>query len=551
MRYLTVDVHMSNHKLVSLAFSKSAPRLSAAVRAATGWVATLLCAVLLASCGGGGGGGEGGGGGGFIGAAPIAPSAQYRGTLINTAIGAGAFSSDWSAATCTDNRQKNWVRSFLNENYLFYRDAPLLSIDPNTYTGSIENLFLDYTKRGVPAKDKFSFVLTQTDADGAFQTGTTTDVGITLRRDTRVVDANNRGIIRIAYVDANGPARAAGFVRGMVLATVDGVNTSFSIPAVQFDKLFSSPAGTTSVVGVQDTINGPIRNLTVSTASFSTSPLLLDRVLPGTATGYLAFTSFSTPIGEVQLADAFNRFATAGVTDLVVDIRYNGGGYIDIASQLGYMVAGQIQSQGRIFESLVYNDKRSSANENIFFNRTITNFFGNTARAGEPLAALNLRRVYVLTTGSTCSASESFISGLQGIDVEVIQIGGTTCGKPYGFSQTNNCTLSYFALEFEGRNNKSVVTPVTGLPPTCFATDDFDRALGDPAERLLAAALNYKAVGSCPPVSVAPATPLGAAPSADSASPLNQFSQNPYALNPDMEFMTRPSDSIKVRRSTK
>ena len=302
---------------------------------------------------------------------------------------------------------------------------------------------------------------------------------------------------------------------------------------------------------MQDTINGPIRNITVSTASFGTSPLLLDSVLPGTTTGYLAFTSFSTPIGEVQLADAFRRFANAGVTDLVVDIRYNGGGYIDIASELGYMVAGQLQSQGRIFESLVYNDKRSNANENISFNSAITNFFGNTSRAGEPLSALNLRRVYVLTTGSTCSASESFINGLRGVDVEVIQIGGTTCGKPYGFSQTNNCTQSFFALEFEGRNNKGVVPPVTGLPPTCAATDDFDRALGDPAERLLAAALNYRAVGSCPPVSVTPTTPLGAAPNADSASLLNQVSSNPYALNPDMEFMKRPSDSIKMRRSAK
>ncbi len=523
------------------------PRLLAA---ALNRVATLtgmaLCAALLAACGGGGGG---------DGSAPapiafaIPPSTQFKGALVNLATGAGALAGDWSAATCTDNRQKNWVRSFLNENYLFYREAPLISIDPNTYTGTVENLFGDYTVRGVPAKDRFSFVLTQADADGTFQTGSTTDVGFKLRRDSSVVDGSGRGIIRIAYVEPNGPAAAAGFARGMVLASVDGVATAFSLPIAQFNKLFNSVSGTSSTVGVQDTINGPIRFLTVATAAFSTTPLLLDRVLPGTTTGYLAFNSFASPIGEKQLADAFQRFAAAGATELVVDLRYNGGGYIDIASELGYMVAGQIQTSGKIFESLVYNDKRTSSNNSIPFASTITGFFGNPTTPGVSFAALNLRRVYVLSTGSTCSASESFISGLRGIDVEVIQIGGTTCGKPYGFSQTNNCTLSYFALEFEGRNNKGVVTPVTGITPTCAANDDFNHALGDPVERLLATALSYQASGACVVIAAAQPSPL--ALSLGSAQRLGLAPQNGSVPNADMEFMAKPAESAKLYRGAK
>ena len=258
--------------------------------------------------------------------------------------------------------------------------------------------------------------------------------------------------------------------------------------------------------------------------------------------------SFASPIGEKQLADAFQRFAAAGATELVVDLRYNGGGYIDIASELGYMVAGQIQTSGKIFESLVYNDKRTSSNNSIPFASTITGFFGNSP-VGQPFAALNLRRVYVLSTGSTCSASESFISGLRGIDVEVIQIGGTTCGKPYGFSQTNNCTLSYFALEFEGRNNKGVVTPVTGITPTCAANDDFNHALGDPAERLLATALKYQATGAC--VAIAAAPPLPLALSLSSAQRLGLAPQIGNALNADMEFMAKPAESAKLYRGAK
>ena len=498
-----------------------------------------ICTLLLAGCGSGGGGGSDNPVATPIG---IQPSAQYAGMLVNAAPGAGALMSDWSGETCTDNRRKNWVRSWLNENYLFYRDAPLASIDPDTYAGTVSDLFLDYTVRGVPSKDRFSFVLAQADADAVFQSGTATNVGLTLRR-----DANNGGIIRIAYVDPNGPAAAAGFARGMVLASVDGVDTSFSLPAAQSDKLFNSAAGTTSQVGVRDTLNGPVHTLTVASANYGTSPLIVDRVLPGTSTGYLAYNSFSTPVGELQLADAFKRFAAAGVTDLVVDLRYNGGGFIDIAAQLGYMVAGQAQSSGKVFETLFYNDKRSADNIRVGFESTITRFFGNNARAGEPLSALNLLRVFVLTTGSTCSASEAFVNALRGIDVDVVLVGGTTCGKPYGFTQANNCTLAFFGIEFEGRNSKDAATPVTGFPATCAASDDLDHALGDPAERMLATALGYRLAGRCSAPTLL-ATPRALS---QAAASMNASAQNSNALNPDMEFMSGPLETVKLYRGGK
>jgi len=499
------------------------------------WMA--VCTLLFAGCGSGGGSD-----GAVAAAVGIQPSAQYAGMLTNAAPGAGTLMSDWSGATCTDNRQKNWVRSWLNENYLFYRDAPLASIDPNTYTGTVSGLFLDYTVRGVPLKDRFSFVLAQADADAVFQSGTATNVGLALRR-----DANNGGIIRIAYVEPNGPAAAAGFARGMVLASIDGVDTSLTLPGALSDKLFNSAPGTTSQVGVRDTLNGPLRTLTVASANYATSPLIVDRVLPGTATAYLAYNSFATPAGELQLADAFKRFAAAGVTDLVVDLRYNGGGYIDIAAQLSYMVAGAVQSSGKAFETLVYNDKRSADNIKIEFHSTVTRFFGNNARAGEPLSALNLQRVFVLTTGSTCSASEAFVNALRGIDVEVVLVGGTTCGKPYGFTQADNCTLAFFGIEFEGRNGKDAATPVTGFTATCAASDDLDHALGDPAERMLAAALAYRLAGRCP------ASTMLAAPHAllQTSASLNASTHNTDAPNPDMEFMTGPLETVKLYRRAK
>ncbi len=485
----------------------------------------------------------------------IPPSSQFQGQLINTTGTAGALATDWNAATCTDNRQKNWVRSFLNEKYLFYREAPLTTIDPNSYSGTVQNLFSAYTTNGVPNnKDRFSFVITQQEADGIFGAGVPTDVGFEIRRDN---SGNNGGIIRIAYVDPGSNAAAAGFRRGQVIARVNGLTTAFRRTQGQvslLNNMFGSPDGPTFKVGVQDSIGSPVHFLTATATAYSSSPLITSFISPASGasptTGYLAFGSFATPIGEVQLADTFKSFATAGVTSLVVDLRYNGGGYIDIASQMGYMVAGQIRTSNRPFETLIYNDKRSTENGSIPFTNIITNFFGNDARANEPLTALNLSTVYVLTTGSTCSASEAFISGLRGVGVQVVTIGGTTCGKPYGFSQHDNCTLSYFALEFQGQNAQGFVVPTTGLTQTCTVSDDFDHALGDPNERMLSGAFAYQATNSCPAISFSPQPTLATQLSSPSAggAPISGALRRGLQ-NADIGLSVRPTQSNKLYRN--
>jgi carboxyl-terminal processing protease len=109
----------------------------------------------------------------------------------------------------------------------------------------------------------------------------------------------------------------------------------------------------------------------------------------------------------------------------------------------------------------------------------------------------------VLTSASTCSASEAVINGLRGVDVEVNLIGGQTCGKPYGFTPVDNCGTTYFSIEFRGVNAKGFGDFTDGFAPTCAVPDDLAHALGDPAENQLAAALSYRTTGVCP------ATPAG------------------------------------------
>jgi hypothetical protein len=115
-------------------------------------------------------------------------------------------------------------------------------------------------------------------------------------------------------------------------------------------------------------------------------------------------------------------------------------------------------------------------------------------------------RVFVLTGPGTCSASESVMNGLAGVDVQVIQIGAPTCGKPYGFIPEDNCGVTYFSINFQGVNAKGfgdyadgfVPGATTGAGfPGCVVPDDLGHAPGDPAEARLAMALHYRTAGTC------------------------------------------------------
>ena len=111
---------------------------------------------------------------------------------------------------------------------------------------------------------------------------------------------------------------------------------------------------------------------------------------------------------------------------------------------------------------------------------------------------LKLPRLYVLSSGLTCSASESIVNSLRGIDVQVILVGETTCGKPYGFRRKDNCGLAFFPIEFQGYNAKDFGDYQNGFAPTCAVADDFNSVLGAPNEPLLATALKHADTGSCP-----------------------------------------------------
>ena len=196
------------------------------------------------------------------------------------------------------------------------------------------------------------------------------------------------------------------------------------------------------------------------------------------------------------------QFKDNAVNELVVDLRYNGGGLLALASQFAYMVSGPNIIQNRYFEKMMFNDKYpntdpvtgSSLSPTAFYSRGIDYSAG--VFTNQDLPSLNLSRVIVLTTDDTCSASEAFINGLRGVDMEIIQIGGKTCGKPYGFYPTDNCGNTYFTIQFKGVNAKGFGDYADGLVPKstpvfaadvkgCVVSDDLTKALGNVEEGML------------------------------------------------------------------
>src|SRR5438045_3518926 len=170
------------------------------------------------------------------------------------------------------------------------------------------------------------------------------------------------------------------------------------------------------------------------------------------------------------------------------------------------MIAGRTRTSAKIVERIQFNDKHPGIDPVIGQPLTPTPFY-NTATTGSGLPSLGLSRVFVLTGESTCSASESVINGLQGVNVQVIQIGHQTCGKPYGFYPEDNCGTTYFSIQFQGFNAQGFGDYPNGFSPGtasggstlqgCQVADDFSRDLGDSTEGRLATALAYRSSPPC------------------------------------------------------
>src|SRR5512138_289413 len=485
---------------------------------------------LLAACGGGGGGGDGGNnipppsGNDYV-PGVFQPSSRFANLCVQPRTGTNpATNSAYPDRAGRRVDENNFLRSWTNETYLWYDEVP--DLNPASYE-TLEYFDLLRTNARTPSgafKDQFHFTYDSYEWYQLSQAGVVFGYGaqwIVLR------GTPPRRIV-VAYTEPGSPAANAGIERGDEVVSIDGADAvngnTQAVVGILNEALW--PSDQTSRTFRMRKVSGSEIDATMTPDDIETTPVQNVGVIDqGTdPVGYLVFNDHIAT-AESHLVAAIQTLSTANINDLVIDLRYNGGGYLDIAAELAYMIAGPSRTSGEVFERLEFNDKHPTTNP-ITGQPIVPTPFHSTPQGfslapGQTLPTLNLNRVYLITSGSTCSASEAIINGLKGVDVEVYQIGTRTCGKPYGFYARDNCGTTYFTIQFQGKNakdfgdysdgfvaaNDPFTTDDNARSPGCQVADDFSRPLGDPTEARLAAALNFRASGNmqCPaPSSFAP-----------------------------------------------
>jgi carboxyl-terminal processing protease len=234
--------------------------------------------------------------------------------------------------------------------------------------------------------------------------------------------------------------------------------------------------------------NGTQLDVTVTPREYTFTVSLGKIITQGTQkVGYLRYDSFTeSSVGEFE--SIFTNFHNENIDELVIDLRYNGGGSVATASALLDNVTNDYASQRQMY--LDWNANYQQYNSSYTF-EDIDMQDGNE---------LNMKRVFFLTTKGSASASEAVINTLVPYFGEdnIITIGNSTHGKPVGMSGRVYGLNYYFLINFFVKNDVGVSTSFEGIPPTCFAQDDITHIMGDENETMLKTALHYIETGLCP-----------------------------------------------------
>jgi hypothetical protein len=501
-------------------------------------LAALALSVLVCTSGCGGGGG--GGASAPVGGGPVTPPPAGSGdpawvansyspsnTFINRCAtvrtGVDIEGNPFPDRPGSVAFEKFYLRSWTQETYLW--NDEVLDRNPDTIAAVLDYFAVLRTTARTPSgrqKDEFHFSqpTAQYLADRNAAPRSTYGASYLAARTTVPRD------FRIRYTEPNSPA--AQIVNGLVnlprgarILFIDGIDLINASTQGEIDSLnralFPATAGEQHTFVIQEAGSDVQRTVTLTSANLAPVPVNRTAVVntQSGAVGYLLLTTFSPFSTEAGLASAITSLRNSNVSDLVLDLRYNGGGLLAIASQLSYMIAGPTRTAGKTFERLRFNVAAGNTNPVTGGANNPTPFYttglGFSLANGAPLPTLNLPRVFVLTTDDTCSASESVINGLRGADVEVILVGSTTCGKPYGFYPASNCGQTYYSIQFQGVNHRNFGDYADGFAPAnssdtfavkapgCFGADDLTRELGDQTEGLFSTALQFRANGVCPP----------------------------------------------------
>jgi C-terminal peptidase prc len=365
--------------------------------------------------------------------------------------------------------QNIYVRDVLNDIYLWYQFLP--SVSPASFNSP--EAYLDAV-RYRPLDTTYSYITTAAANDAFYDDSQYIGFGFA----TQITD----NAMFVAHVYDGSPAAEAGLDRGTRITTINGQSVDSLIAAGTTGSAFGpAEIGVSSSV-VFLTRNGTRREaqmvkrlVTIPTVSL-TSAFNID----GRRVGYLHFRNFVRP-SIAALDEAFDTLKQGGVNELVLDLRYNGGGLVDVAVHLASLIGGSL-TNGQVLAVYDHNDKNQR--------------FNHTLRFEDVPQTLNLNRLVVITTEATASASELIINSLRPY-IPVVTIGETTYGKPVGQYGIPFCTKVLAPVAFSLKNASGEGEYFNGFTPTCPAADDITHELGDVAEASFAEAITFLRTGRC------------------------------------------------------
>ena len=381
-------------------------------------------------------------------------------------------------ASCDVPGQRAWLRDYMNDQYFWFDQQRA----PDAAATTLPQYFASLLFAPV---DRYSFAQSTTEFMQFFGDGQLTGYGYSLAwADTA------QTVLKVRAVEPLSPIGLAGLRRGDTIVTIDGYSPAQIVSGLPARVSITGVARKFAVIDAA----GMAQAFNVNSAVYPLSPVLDARVMTapnGAKVGYLAYQEFISS-GADALGAAFERFKAEGISELVLDLRYNGGGSTTQARNLASLIAGPALD-GKVFTDFRFSAKNADRN----FTQTFSAYFAAKASQQDSTPLDNLSRVFVITSGATASASELLINGLRPFK-PVITIGSTTFGKPYGFLPRDACGLTYNAVNFITANAQGFSDYGTGFAPTCAVADDLARQLGDPLEERTAAALAYIATGACP-----------------------------------------------------
>jgi len=421
-------------------------------------IALLLCSSLAACTGGGGGGSSDQ-------ASELGETASLEGLSTQA-----AFERQYplEPIDCSLPEMRNWVEANMLDYYLFYDQVPRVNLQDYD---NVETLVDDL--RVLPF-DRFTYISDAAASSAFFEEGKLLGYGWKLLR-------TSESDVRMGFIYPQSPLAELNVKRGDFLLAINGVHP-LDMTNEQWDEFLGTGEEIKSPVFTILNPQDGQRDITVTRSEFTLETVLDAQVIASGSSNvaYLAFTQFLETSNQ-ELEQAFSLFREENANELILDLRYNSGGRISVANNLASKIAGS-DFAGQNFAEISFNDKYS--NDNIPFTLTAAS------------NSLGLDRVVVLSSANTCSASEMIINGLKPF-IDVVQLGGTSCGKPYGSAPNQACGKQMNALQFSFVNANGVGDYYDGIPADCAAVDTTDFELGDSREGMLKAGLDYISSGAC------------------------------------------------------